>query len=159
MEFPNQPPNSPDFNVLDLVFFNSVQALQHQYTPKNIYDLVAITEGEFSDLDSMKLNNVFLSYNLAMESSMMVGGGNNYKLHHIGKAKLHREGRLPIDIRCSDEALEIADAHLREYTERVVRVIEDGMDDLGESMDHLFLSDEDATYAAVNEIEPLQLIE
>ena len=33
------------------------------------------------------------------------------------------------------------------------------MDELGESMDHLFLSDEDATYAAINELKPLQLIE
>ena len=88
----------------------------------------------------------------------MVGGENNYKLQHIGKAKLRREGHLPISIRCSDEALEISDAHLRGDTERVVRVIEYGMDEMGGSMDHLFLSDEDATYAAVNELEPLQLI-
>ena len=48
---------------------------------------------------------------------------------------------------------------MRGDTESVFRVVEDGMDELGESMDHLFLSDEDATYAAVNEIDPLQLIE
>ena len=90
---------------------------------------------------------------------MMVGGGNNYKLQHIGKAKLCWEGRLTIAISWSDEALEISDAHLRGDTERVVRFIEDGMAELGESMKHLFLSDEDATYAAVNELEPLQLIE
>ena len=90
---------------------------------------------------------------------MMVGGGNIYKLQHIGKANIRQGGRLPIAIMCSDEALQIADAHLRGDTERVVTVIADGMDELGESMDHLFLSDEDATYAAVNELEPLQLIE
>ena len=109
-----------------------------------------ITEGAFADLDIMKLNDVFLSYHLAMESAMMVGGWNNYNLQHIGKSKLCREVRLPIAIRCSNESLEIADAHLHGDTERVVRVIEDGMDDLGKSMGHLFLSDEDSTYAAVN---------
>ena len=66
MELSNQPPNSPDFNILDLGFFNSIQDLQHQYTPKNIDDLVEINEGAFADLDSMKLNYVFLSYHLAM---------------------------------------------------------------------------------------------
>jgi hypothetical protein len=28
-----QPSNSPDFNVLDLGFFNSIQSLKHQYAP------------------------------------------------------------------------------------------------------------------------------
>ena len=93
---------------------------------------MAITEGAFADLDSMKLDNVFLSYHLAMESAMMAGGGKNYKLQHIGKAELRREGPLPIAIRCSDEALDIADAHLRGDTDRVVGFIEDGMDELGE---------------------------
>ena len=76
-----------------------------------------------------------------------------------GLAKLCREGCLTIAIRCSDESLEIADAHLCGDTERVFRFIEDVMDDLEESTDHLFLSDEYATYAAVNELDPLQLIE
>ena len=67
-----------------------------------------------------------------------------------GLAKLCREGCLTIAIRCSDEALDIADAHLHGDTERLFRVLEDVMDDLGESTDHLFLIDEYATYAAVN---------
>ena len=57
----NHPPNSPDFNVLELGFSNSIKVLQHHYTPKIIDDLVAITEVSFADLDCMNLNNVFLS--------------------------------------------------------------------------------------------------
>ena len=34
MDLSNQPPNSPEFNVLDLGFFNSIQALQHERSPK-----------------------------------------------------------------------------------------------------------------------------
>ena len=41
----------------------------------------------------------------------------------------------------------------------MIRVIEDGIDELGESMDHLSLSDEDATYADINELETLKIIE
>ncbi len=78
MELTNQPPNSPDFNVLDLGVFNSIQALQHEHSPKTIDDLVAATEAAFTAMSSTKLDDVFLSYQMAMESAMEVGGGNNY---------------------------------------------------------------------------------
>ena len=51
-------------------------------------DLVSATEGAFNDMDSAKMNNVFLYYHMAMESATKVGGGNNYKIENIGKAKL-----------------------------------------------------------------------
>jgi hypothetical protein len=35
-----QPPNNPNFNVLDLGFFNAIQSLQHQHAPKRIDDLI-----------------------------------------------------------------------------------------------------------------------
>ena len=54
---------------------------------KNIDDLVAVTEGAFTDMDSANLNDIFLSYYLEMESATKVGGGNNFKLQNIGKAK------------------------------------------------------------------------
>ena len=34
MELSNQPPNGPDFNVLNLGFFNSIQDLQHEQSSK-----------------------------------------------------------------------------------------------------------------------------
>lgn len=34
-----QPPNSPDFNVLDLDFFNAIQSLQHKESRTNIDDM------------------------------------------------------------------------------------------------------------------------
>ena len=39
INFRCQPPNSPDLNVLDLGYFNSIQALQHQNAPKTIDDV------------------------------------------------------------------------------------------------------------------------
>ena len=44
----------------------------------------------------------------AMESSMIVGGKNRYKLQHMNKEQLLRNGVLPESIRCSDEAFEAA---------------------------------------------------
>ena len=75
-----------------------------------------------------KLNDVFLSYHLPMESAMKVSDGNNYKLQHIRKEKFRREGRLPIAIKCSDKALEIGNAHLNGDTERAIRNVPDVLD-------------------------------
>lgn len=35
-----QPPNSPDFNVLDLGFFSAIQSLHYKEAPKTIDELV-----------------------------------------------------------------------------------------------------------------------
>ncbi|CAB1102617.1 unnamed protein product [Ectocarpus sp. CCAP 1310/34] len=47
IELINQPANSPDMNVLDLGFFNSIQSLQDRTTPTTIDQLVAEVERAF----------------------------------------------------------------------------------------------------------------
>ena len=89
-----QPRNSPDLNVLDLGYFNSIQALQYQNAPKTIDNLIGCVEKSFMDLESNSLSDVFLSLQLVMEQLLDCGGGNKYKLPHISKKKLQREGRL-----------------------------------------------------------------
>ncbi|CAB1112923.1 unnamed protein product [Ectocarpus sp. CCAP 1310/34] len=44
IELVNQPPNSPDCNILDLGFFNSIQSLQDRTTPTTVEELVAEVE-------------------------------------------------------------------------------------------------------------------
>ena len=100
-----QPPNSPDFNVLDLGYFSCIQSLQHQYTPKDIDELVNVVHQSFDALSPEKLDNVFLSLQKAMESALKVKGGNNYKLAHIGKVKQRQNGALPHSIQCSPELI------------------------------------------------------
>ena len=39
-----QPPNSPDLNVLDLGYFNSIQSLQEEEAPKDIDELVEVVK-------------------------------------------------------------------------------------------------------------------
>lgn len=103
-----QPPNSPDFNVLDLGFFNAIQSLQHQQSPKDIDELITAVNDAFKSLTAETLNDVFLSLQLALESTLGVNGGNNYSLQHMGKQKLRREGRLPITVHCDPELLKQA---------------------------------------------------
>ena len=62
-----QPPNSPDLNVLDLRYFNSIQSLQYHCDPKNIQELVEVVETSFDALHWSKLNDTFLSLFCVME--------------------------------------------------------------------------------------------
>lgn len=98
-----QPPNSPDLNVLDLGYFNAIQSIQHQQAPNNVDQLIEAMEESFNKLQKSKLNNTFLSLQLAMEQVILVDGDNNYKLRHMSKEKLEREGKLEVSITISDE--------------------------------------------------------
>lgn len=42
-----QPPNSPDFNILDLSFHNSLQSLTNCRSPRNIQELLEGVKEEF----------------------------------------------------------------------------------------------------------------
>lgn len=100
-----QPPNSPDFNVLDLGFFSSIQSLQHQSSPQSIDQLIECVTNAFNSLSREKLDNIFLTLQTCMESAMLASGGNNYKIQHIGKERLRRNDRLPASITCKESAI------------------------------------------------------
>lgn len=106
LQLKSQPPNSPDLNVLDLGFFNSIQALQHQMVTKNMDDLISAVETAFQQLDRDTLDSVFLTLQTCMENIMISNGNNFYKITHINKEKLRRESRLPINLKCNAEAVE-----------------------------------------------------
>ena len=95
----NQPPNSPDFNILDLGFFNSIQSLQQQKRMTDIDELITAVEESFWEQKRENLENF---------CSMMEEGGKRYKLPHIGKKKLRNRGILPQQITVSEEAINIA---------------------------------------------------
>ena len=108
MNMKNQPPNSPDFNVLDLGFFNSIQSIQQKKPAYNVDELIRNVEEAFWSEPVHTTDFIFLSLMKAMESTMIVGGKNRYKLQHMNKEQLLRNGVLPESIRCSDEAFEAA---------------------------------------------------
>lgn len=94
----NQPPNSPDLNILDLGFFNAIQSLQHRNAPKTIDDLIDCVLKSYNALSREKLDNVFLTLQSCMEEIIKDDGGNRYKITHISKEKLRRSGVLPVSI-------------------------------------------------------------
>ena len=113
-----QPPNSPDLNVLDLGFFAAIQALQHQQSPSNVDELIECVESAFWSMKRETLDNTFLSLQQAMMGVLSVNGDNTYKLSHMGKDKLRREGLLPVSIQCSPEVI----LSSREYLDAINEV-------------------------------------
>ncbi|KAH7847713.1 hypothetical protein Vadar_029412 [Vaccinium darrowii] len=95
-----QPPNSPDLNVLDLGVFRAIQSLQYQQALKTIDELVSAVKKSFEELSLESLNHVFLTFQACMVEVMKVYGGINYKVPHMGKNRLERNGNLPIHIQC-----------------------------------------------------------
>ncbi|KAL4581255.1 hypothetical protein LXL04_017465 [Taraxacum kok-saghyz] len=84
----NQPPNSPDLNVLDLGFFRAIQSLQEQEVLHTVDELVSAVQTSFDKMQSHELNNVFLTLQTCMKEIIKVQGGNSYRIPHIGKSRL-----------------------------------------------------------------------
>lgn len=95
-----QPPNSPDFNILDLGFFRAIQSLQQKMRARTTPELVRAVEKAFNDYSPIKLNYVWLTLQLCMKEAMKLEGGNRYKIPHINKKRLQRLGSLPTQITC-----------------------------------------------------------
>jgi hypothetical protein len=54
-------------------------------------------------LDRQTLNKVFLTHQQCLEKIILCDGGNSYKLPHMGKERLLRQGQLPVSIGVTDE--------------------------------------------------------
>lgn len=90
----NQPLNSPDVNILDLGFFRAIQSLKDQAAPTNVKELMDVVQDAYAKFSPHTLNKVWLTYQQVMEEIMKVDGGNNYKVPHMGKDGMYREGTL-----------------------------------------------------------------
>ena len=95
----NQPANSPDLNLVDLGFFNSVQAAQERASVNTLDDLIREVRVSFNELTPDSLDNVFLTLQSCMEKILEVDGNNNYKIPHMGDSssviRQHMRAQLP----------------------------------------------------------------
>eukprot|EP00903_Cladosiphon_okamuranus_P012249 g11487.t1 len=101
----NQPPNSPDTNILDLGFFASIQSLQDRTRARTIDDLLREVEVAWAATDTAKLGKVWTSLQACMEQILLCGGDNTYKVPHLKKDAAARAGTpIPRQYPVSDEA-------------------------------------------------------
>ncbi|KAK8652793.1 hypothetical protein V6N13_126818 [Hibiscus sabdariffa] len=80
----------------------------HQESPTTIDELVNALEKSFDELAPESLNNVFLSFQSCMIEIMKIKGGNNYRLPHMSKQRLERNGELPIQLHCDQDIVQEA---------------------------------------------------
>jgi hypothetical protein len=102
----NQPPNSPDMNVLDLRFFASLQSSAFGEISRNMDELIENVQNKFDEYDPSTLNRVFLTLQSCLIEVMKDGGGNRYKIPHINKDRLEALGVLPKSLSVDRELYE-----------------------------------------------------
>lgn len=71
-----QPPNSPDFIVLDLGFFNAIQSLQYKRKSSKLPKLVKCVQDALSTYEYDKLLDFSITLKPVFEPSLSDLGGN-----------------------------------------------------------------------------------
>ena len=90
-----QPPNSPDLNILDLGVFRSLQSRQFKKTPTTMQELINSTKEVYTEFLMHLVDNVWLMLQTVMNKIIECDGDNNYNLPHMNKRKLEHSGLLP----------------------------------------------------------------
>ena len=90
--------------MLDLGVFAALQAMQWKQQTKTVNAMVERVEQVFADWPKEKLNNVFLTLQTCMNEIVDANGDNDYKIVHMRKEVLEREGMLPRSIRTTKNA-------------------------------------------------------
>ena len=102
-----QPSNSPDLNVNDLGFFNSIQSEYWRRNPRNNTELVKMVLETFDGYKHQKLERLWLSYMGVINKVLEHKGNNNYVMGHMNKTKMKRDngGRFPTTIAAYQDPL------------------------------------------------------
>ena len=98
-----QAANSPDVNLLDLVFFGAIQSF-NDAAPKNEEDLIKSVQLAYNNYPRTKLNRMWLTLQSVFNQIILCNGDNEYDIQHLSKEKLERAGKLPIVLDVVDEA-------------------------------------------------------
>jgi hypothetical protein len=141
IELLTQPANSPDTNVNDLAFFNSLQSDYYDYAPTNSFELIEFVKKAHAEFPISKLKRIWLTYQSCLNEIINNNGGTFYKIPHMGKAKMEREGTLPrvLDVTENARALLVGGAApiIREEDGDIVEEYEFEIE--GDDIEGLFL--------------------
>jgi hypothetical protein len=98
-----QPPQSPDLNVLDLAFINSIKksAKYAKYEANgDVKEFVRLVKESFSSYSSSKLSRICALQYVAYREILNVDGGNQYDMPHTGIRT--RQKQNPESYDCAD---------------------------------------------------------
>ena len=109
-----QPPNSPDLNVLDLGYFNALQAMQLKENIKTKEELVDAVHRTYSTMNIETLDNIFVTLQKFMESILSAEGTNQYKKPRVKKAKMKKCTVGQRVLECDQQAIKTAEDKLKQ---------------------------------------------
>ncbi|KAF0721251.1 hypothetical protein AaE_010117 [Aphanomyces astaci] len=144
-------------NVLDLGFVRAIQTLQERTRCKTIDELIDATLSAWTTVDAMTLNSNFLTLQTCLIEVVRTGGGNNYKIPHMGKKKLAKQGLLPESVECPRDVFNFGhaaigatdfDAHVDLLAEEVASNMK--LARLSSNLEHLCLASYDADEEGVD---------
>lgn len=104
----NQPPNSPDCNILDLGWFASIQSMFHRKMPKTLPEIIQKVQESLAEYPHQKLNRIWLSHQACMREIIKHKGGQHYALPHLKKKTLERQGKLPVRLNVDKDYVQAA---------------------------------------------------
>jgi hypothetical protein len=90
-----QPAQSPDLNVNDLGYFAAIQAAYYKKSPRNAVEMLAMVDECVSEFDVHKINRIWLTLQGCMNETINLHGANDYKIPHMQKEALEKQGTLP----------------------------------------------------------------
>ncbi len=97
-----QPPNSPDFYILDLVLFAEIQPLRYQAAPRNVEELIEAVKEAYKEYEPQRIDDNFLTLMKCMECAMKFDDGNGYKLLHMRRQQRRLSGTPIRDVYCHE---------------------------------------------------------
>ncbi|XP_057787677.1 uncharacterized protein LOC131004935 [Salvia miltiorrhiza] len=146
-------------------WFKAIQSLQVQTVSTNEGELVQAVQKSFEELSELTLNNVFLSLQGCLTEIMKVKGQNCYKIPHMKKGMLARQGNLPMALEVPKELVEEYELREQLGLQKDGRdqfgLQEDGRDQFGleeDGRDDIGLEDDayDAIEAAFNQMKLIE---
>ncbi|KAE9174004.1 hypothetical protein PF005_g24303 [Phytophthora fragariae] len=99
-----QPPRSPELNVLDLVFFASIQALQYRKATYDTNGLIEAVQEAFDEVKWQTLDKCFVTLQKVMVAILLDDGSNSFKLPCVGR-HVAVNGRMPLSVKVSQDAV------------------------------------------------------
>jgi hypothetical protein len=127
ISFFTQPAQSPDLNILDLGLFNALQQAYYGSSPTNSLEIIECVQEAYKQYPANKINRLFVTQQSVFNCILEHHGDNTFKIPHMNKEFMEREGTLPRCMKVSDEAYEV-----------VFMDSEDESDDDGEDRESLY---------------------
>lgn len=108
IEIKLQVAQSPDTNVLDLGYFQAIEAIQQKKRSRTVEELIDNVQESFKALHRKTLEKVFLSHQAVCAQIILHDGSNEYRMPHVHKETLRENGLLPLSIPLTNVVIDCA---------------------------------------------------